>query len=82
MEQKGGLKEEGCLYQVVDRSRKGIYLQNKNSNKVFEETDIPKEILDKISNDYILRYTGEKYVVEEELTEEFFNNLEDIDSEE
>ena len=79
LEQNGGLKEEGCLYQVVDRSRKGVYLQNKNSNKVCEETDIPKETLDKISNDYFLRYTGGKYVIEEELTEKFFNNLEDIE---
>ena len=79
MEQNGGLKEEGCLYQVVDRSRKGVYLQNKNSNKVYEETDIPKETLDKISNDYFLRYTGGKYVIEEGLTEEFFNNLKDIE---
>ena len=48
-------REENCLYQVVDFSVNGVYLLNKNTNKIFE------------------------YVYEEELTEEFFNNLEDID---
>ena len=31
------LKVEDCLYQVVDRSKDGIYLQNLKTNKVSEE---------------------------------------------
>lgn len=72
------LREEDCLYQVVDRGRKGIYLQNTKNNKIFEETDISKEIQDKIGNDYILRYKDGKYVIEEELTDDFFNSMIDI----
>ena len=72
------LKEENCLYQVVDRSKDGVYLQNLKNNKVFEETDLPKELLDKISNDYILRYKNGKYIFEEQLTDDFFNDLIDI----
>ena len=71
-----GVREEDCLYQVVDRSLNGVYLQNMNDNRVYEETEMPQEILDKISNDYILRYKDGKYIIEEELTNEFFENLE------
>ena len=71
-----GFREENCLYQVVDRSRNGVFIQNMNNKKVFEETKMSKEILDKISNDYILRYKNGEYIIEEELTDEFFENLE------
>lgn len=70
-----GLKEENCLYQVVDRGPNGIYLQNTRNNRVFKETDIPQEIQDAIGNDYILRYQDGEYVIEEELTEDFFNSM-------
>lgn len=73
------LKVEDCLYQVVDRSKDGVYLQNLKSNKVSEETSIPKELLDKIGNDYILRYKNGEYIFEEELTDDFFSGLADID---
>lgn len=72
-------REENCLYQVVDFSAKGVFLLNKNNNKIFEETEISEELKNKIQNDSILRYKNGEYVYEEELTEEFFNNLEDID---
>ena len=68
-------REENCLYQVVDFSSNGVFLQNTNNNKVFEETEIPQEILDKIGNDYILRYTNGNYIIEKDLTEDFFNNM-------
>ncbi|MCI8618416.1 MAG: hypothetical protein HFJ60_09360 [Clostridia bacterium] len=71
----GEYRKENCLYQVVDRSLKGVYLKNMENNIVFEETNISKELLDKIGNDYILRYKDENYIMEEELTEEFFMNL-------
>lgn len=69
------LREENCLYQVIDKGRNGIYLQNTKNNKVFEETELPEEIKDKIQNDYILRYKDGKYIVEQDLTEEFFNRM-------
>lgn len=70
-----GFREENSLYQVVDFSSNGVFLQNANNDKVFEETNISKELLDKIGNDYILRYKDGKYVVEEELTEDFMNSM-------
>lgn len=72
-------RKENCLYQVVDFSVNGVYLLNKNTNKIFEETEISQELKNQIQNDSILRYKNGEYVYEEELTEEFFNNLEDID---
>ena len=68
-------REENTLYQVVDASSKGVFLQNTNTGVTFEEIDIPQDILDKIGNDYILRYTDGKYVVEQELTEDFMNSM-------
>ena len=68
-------REENCLYQVVDFSSKGVLLQNTNNDKIFEETNISKETLDKISNDYILRYKDGKYIIEEELTDDFMNSM-------
>lgn len=71
-------KEEDCLYQVVDRGTNGIFLQNTKNNKIFETTNIPKDIQDKIENDYILRYKDREYIIEEELTDKFMNSLVDI----
>lgn len=68
-------REENCLYQVVDFSSNGVFLQNTNNDKIFEETDISQELLDKIGNDYILRYKDGKYIVEEELTDDFMNSM-------
>ena len=48
-------REENCLYQVVDFSAKGIFLLNKNTNKIFEETEISQELKNQIQNDSILR---------------------------
>ena len=66
---------EDGLYQVVDFSSKGVFLQNTNNNKVFEETNLPKELMDKIGNDYILRYKDGEYSIEKELTDDFMNSL-------
>ena len=71
-------REENCLYQVIDRSSNGIYLQNTNNNIVFEEINIPQEIKDEIENDYILRYKNGTYIIEQELTDKFFDSLVDI----
>ncbi|MBQ3415435.1 MAG: hypothetical protein IJH39_08865 [Clostridia bacterium] len=73
--QKTNLREENVLYQVVDRGVNGIYLQNTKNNKIFEETNIPKELQDALGNDFILRYKNGEYVFEEQLTDDFFNSL-------
>lgn len=68
-------RQENCLYQVVDFSSNGVFLQNTKNDKIFEETNISQELLDKIGNDYILRYKDGKYVIEEELTDNFMNSM-------
>ncbi len=72
------LKEEGNLYQVVDMGIDSVFLQDTKTNKVFEEKDISKNLLDKIGNDTILKYENGKYVIEKELTEKFLDSLVDI----
>lgn len=73
--QDNSLKEEGGLYQVVEMGVDSAYLQNVNKNKVSEEKDISKEILDQIGNDTVLRYKDGQYVVEEGITQDFFDSL-------
>ena len=71
-------RKDNELYQVVDFSSKGVYLQNMSTNKVFEETNIPQNLKNKIGNDYILRYKNGEYIFEEKLTDDFMNGLIDI----
>ena len=68
-------RQENCLYQVVDFSSNGVFFQNTKNDKIFEETNISQELLNKIGNDYILRYKDGKYVIEEELTDNFMNSM-------
>lgn len=68
-------REEEGLYQVVDFSSNGVFLQNTNNNVVFEENNLTKDIMDKIGNDFILRYKDGKYIIEKELTDDFMNNM-------
>lgn len=72
------LREENVLYQVVDIGIDGVYLQNTNNDRIFKEVNIPEEIKEGIDNDYILRYKEGKYFIEDDLTDDFFENLVDI----
>ena len=53
----------------------GAYLQNTSNNRVSKETDISKEVLDNLGNDFVLRYQNGEYIFEEELTQKFFDSL-------
>ena len=68
----GSLKQENCLYQVVDMATDGAYLQNMSNSRISKETDISKEMLEQIGNDSILRYQKGEYMLEEELTRKIF----------
>ena len=70
-----GFREEDGLYQVVDFSEKGVFLQKINDKKVFEEANISEDLREKIGNDAILRYKGGSYIYEEELTDRFLSDL-------
>ena len=71
-------REENCLYQVIDFSPNGVFLRNTNNSKVFEETSLAQELINKIGNDSILRYKDGEYVYEENLTDEFLKQLVNI----
>lgn len=73
--QVNDLKEEDTLYQVVDIGLDAVFLRNTKNDKVFEETNIPKELQAILENDYILRYKDGEYIFEEELTDDFFYSL-------
>ena len=75
IENEKNYREENVYYQVVDKSENGVYLQNTKNNVIFEETDIPKELQDELENDFVLQYRNGKYILESELTDEFFNSL-------
>lgn len=77
-EKLDNFREEDGLYQVVDLSSKGAFLQNMKTNVILEETNIPEELKNVISNDYILRYKDGIYIWEEELTDKFYEGLIDI----
>ena len=77
-EKLDNFREEGGLYQVVDLSSKGAFLQNMKTNVILEETNIPEDLKNIISNDYILRYKDGTYIWEEELTDKFYEGLIDV----
>lgn len=74
----GTLKQENCLYQVVEMDVDGVYLQNTDNNRISKETDISEEILNKIGNDSILRFKDGSYIYEEKLSNKFYDSLIDI----
>lgn len=74
----GILKQENCFYQVVEIAVDGAYLQNTENNRIAKETDISKEVLEKIGNDSVLRFKDGSYIYEEELTKNFYDSLMDI----
>lgn len=72
------LKQENCLYQVIEIDVDGAYLQNTDNNRISKETDISRELLNKIGNDSVLRFKDGSYIYEEELTKKFYDSLIDI----
>ncbi len=71
-------RRENGLYQVIDFSSKGVWLQDTRRGKTFEENNLPKDFLNTITNDSILCYQNGAYSLEEEITEDFLNSLVDI----
>ena len=69
------LREEGCLYYVIDSDLETVYLQNLNNNIKFEEKDLPSEIKEQVFTDCILRYKNGEYIWDKEMTDKFMNTL-------
>jgi len=69
------LREEDCLYYVIDSDLETVYLQNLNNNIRFKETDMSPEMKREVFTDCILRYKNGEYIWDKELTDKFMNTL-------
>lgn len=69
------LREEDCLYYVIDSDSETVYLQNLNNNIKFKGTDLPSEIKKEVFTDCILRYKNGEYIWDKEMTDKFMNTL-------
>ena len=65
-------KEDG-LYYVLDGNPEKVYLTKFNSKKVLEKSDLPKDIMNSVSEGFILRCKEGKYTIDEKLTEKNFD---------
>ena len=71
---------EDELYYVLNANPDKIYLTKFGERKVFEATDLPKEIRKVVSEGFILRYKNGRYEIDEELTDKNFEGELDIDN--
>ena len=69
------LREEDCLYYVIDSDLETVYLQNLNNNIRFKETDMSPEMKREVFTDCILRYKNGEYIWDKEQTDKFMNTL-------
>lgn len=69
------LREEDCLYYVIDSNLNEVYLRNLNNNISFNETNLPQEIKCQVFTDCFLRYKNGEYIWEKDLTEKFWDTL-------
>lgn len=72
-------REDG-LYYVLNANPDKIFLTRFGERKVFEATDLPKEIRKVVSEGFILRYKDGRYEIDEELTDRNFEGELDIDN--
>jgi len=69
------LREEDCLYYVIDSNLDTVYLKNLNNNISFEEKNLPQELKNQLFTDCFLRYKNGEYIWEKDLTEKFWDTL-------
>lgn len=69
------LRQEDCLYYVVDGNLETAYLKNLNIDVIFEEVDLPEELKGKIWKDDFLIYKNGEYSLQRELTDALFKSF-------
>ena len=69
------LRQEDCLYYVVDGNLETAYLKNLNIDVIFEEINLPEELKGKIWKDDFLIYKNGEYSLQQELTDELFKSF-------
>lgn len=61
-------RKEDTLYTVIQKTFNTAYLQDTDTNVVFEEVNFPDNVFNSLCNDAVVRYKNGKYVFEEDLT--------------
>lgn len=72
-------RTENDLYVVVERGLNSAYLQNVNTNIVFEETSFSDDVFNLLHNDVVVSFKDGKYVYEAEITRDWMNSFISID---
>ncbi len=68
-------RKEDNLYVVVEKCPHSVYLQDVNSNVVFEDINFPKDIFDLLCNDSVVSFKNGSYMYEKEITDSWFNSF-------
>lgn len=72
-------RKEDHLYVVIERNLHSAYLQDIDTNVVFEEVNFSDDVFNSLYNDVVVRYKDGEYIVEEEITNEWFDSFISID---
>lgn len=72
-------RKEDHLYVVIERNLHSAYLQDVDTNVVFEEVNFSDDVFNSLYNDVVVRYKDDKYVVDEKITNEWFDSFISID---
>ena len=72
-------RTENDLYVVVEKCLNSAYLQNINTNIVFEETYFSDDVFNLLHNDIVVSFKDGKYVYEDEITRDWMNSFISID---
>ncbi|MCI8621925.1 MAG: hypothetical protein HFJ50_09850 [Clostridia bacterium] len=72
-------RTENDLYVVVEKCLNSAYLQNINTNIVFEETSFSDDVFNLLHNDVVVSFKDGKYVYEDEITRDWMNSFISID---
>lgn len=72
-------RTENDLYVVVEKCLNSAYLQNVNTNIIFEETSFSDDVFNLLYNDVVVSFKDGKYVYEDEITRDWMNSFISID---
>ncbi len=76
--QENSLKKyriENDLYVVVERCSNSAYLQNVNTNIIFEEANFSNDVFNLLCNDAVVRFKDGKYVYEDDITKQLLSSF-------
>ncbi len=68
-------RTENDLYVVVERGLNSAYLQNVNTNIVFEETNFSDDVFNLLHNDVVVSFKDGEYVYEDKITGDWMKSF-------